>query len=111
MKFVFVDNETEGGRVWIVEAPDKHNAIATAVENGYSEDMKDFYYGFEDGQISIYEIEKEIGSDSLDGKHTALELARNKLYNALPAGAVDALALIKIIEEHIRVLDKILEAS
>lgn len=60
MKFVFVDNETGGGRVWIVEARDKHNAIATAVENGYSEDMKDFYYGLEDGQISIYEIEKEI---------------------------------------------------
>ena len=63
MKFIFVDNETEGGRVWIVEAPDKHNAIATAVKEGYSEDMKDFYYGFEDGQISIYTIEKEIGPD------------------------------------------------
>ena len=61
MKFVFVDNETEGGRVWIVEAPDKHNAIATAVKEGYSEDMADFYYGFEDGQISIHMIEKEIG--------------------------------------------------
>ncbi len=60
MKFVFVDNETEGGRVWIVEAPDKHNAIATAVKEGYSEDMADFYYGFEDGQISIHTIEKEI---------------------------------------------------
>ena len=60
MKFVFVDNETEGGKVWIVEAPDKHNAIATAVKEGYSEDMADFYYVFEHGQISIYTIEKEI---------------------------------------------------
>ncbi len=123
MKFVFVDNETEGGRVWIVEAPDKHNAIATAVENDYSEDKKDFYYGFEDGQISIYMIEKEIGPDepptparasdakSLDGKHAALELARNKLYEALPSGEVDAIALIKIIQTHIADLDKILEAS
>lgn len=60
MKFVFVDNERDGGHVWIVEAGDKHNAIAKAVEAGYSEDMADFYYGLEDGQISIYEIEKEI---------------------------------------------------
>lgn len=58
MKFVFVDNER--GRVWIVEARDQHNAIAKAVEAGYSEDMADFYYGLGDGQISIYEIEKEI---------------------------------------------------
>jgi len=58
MKFAFVDNERE--HVWIVEARDKHNAIAKAVEAGYSEDMADFYYGLGDGQISIYEIEKEI---------------------------------------------------
>ena len=61
MKFAFVDNE--GGRVWIVEARDKHNAIAKAVEAGYSDSMHDFYYGLEDGQISIYEIEKEILED------------------------------------------------
>lgn len=58
MKFAFVDNERE--HVWIVEARDKHNAIAKAVEAGYSENMADFYYGLGDGQISVYEIEKEI---------------------------------------------------
>lgn len=58
MKFAFVSNEQE--RVWIVEAEDKHNAIAKAVEAGYSHDMADFYYGLGDGQISVYEIEKEI---------------------------------------------------
>jgi len=57
-KFAFVDNEQQ--RVWIIEAEDKHNAIAKAVEAGYSEDMADFYYGLEDGQISIYEVAKEI---------------------------------------------------
>lgn len=62
MKFAFVDNERE--HVWIVEARDKHNAIAKAVEAGYSEDMANFYYGLGDGQISIYEIEKEILEDS-----------------------------------------------
>ena len=58
MKFALVDREP--GRVWIVEAEDKHNAIAKAVENGFSEDMSDFYYGLEDGQISVYEVAKEI---------------------------------------------------
>jgi len=58
LKFAFVDNERD--RVWIVEAEDKHGAIAKAVKNGYSEDMMDFYYGLEDGQISVYEISKEI---------------------------------------------------
>ena len=59
MKFIFVDNEKDEN-VWLVEAQDKHNAIAKAVEKEFAQDMKDFYYGLEDGQISIYEITKEI---------------------------------------------------
>ena len=58
MKFAFIDNER--GSVWIVVAVDKHNAIAEAVEAGFSESMHDFYYGLEDGQITIYEVAKEI---------------------------------------------------
>ena len=58
MKFIFLGEE--GMNAWTVEAPDKHNAISKAVENGYSDDMSAFYYGLEDGQISVYEIEKEI---------------------------------------------------
>jgi len=56
MKFVFISEH----RAWVVEAKDKHNAIAKAVENGFTEDMTNFYYGLEDGQISIYELEKWI---------------------------------------------------
>lgn len=58
MKFVLISVEQR--RAWVVEAKDKHNAIAKAVENGYTEDMSDFYYGLEDGQIRIYELEKWI---------------------------------------------------
>ena len=35
-------------------------SIPQAVENGYSQDFSDFYYGYEDGQISVYEVKKEI---------------------------------------------------
>jgi len=55
MKFVFTD-DTE--KCWIVEAKDQHNAIAKAVENGFAEDMKDFYCGLDDGQISVQEVQK-----------------------------------------------------
>jgi len=57
MKFIFL-NEMDRG--WVVEAQDKHNAIAKAVEAGYSENMADFYYGLSDGQISVVEVEREI---------------------------------------------------
>lgn len=59
MLFLFIDNEGNK-QGWIVAAEDKHAAIALAVKEGYSEDMKDFYYGLDDGQISVYEVEKEI---------------------------------------------------
>ena len=58
MKFAFIDREIP--KCWIVEAEDKHKAISIAVENDYAESMSDFYYGLEDGQISIYEITKEV---------------------------------------------------
>ena len=58
MKFVFVENELD--KCWVVEAADKHNAIAIAVGEGYAESMHDFYYGLEDGQISIHELKREI---------------------------------------------------
>jgi len=57
MKFAVID---EGRRCWIVEAIDKHNAIAKAVEADFAENMADFYYGLDDGQISVVDIEKEI---------------------------------------------------
>ena len=59
MKFLFVDNE-ETKKGWIVTAENQHEAIGIAVAAGYCEDMKDFYYGLDDGQISIHEVEKEI---------------------------------------------------
>ena len=58
MKFAIIDNELN--RCWVIESTDKHNAIAEAVRNGFSEDMADFYYGFEDGQISVLPVEKEL---------------------------------------------------
>jgi hypothetical protein len=58
MKFVFLDHELK--KCWIVEAEDRHRAISLAVENDYTESMSDFYYGLEDGQISIYEVTKEV---------------------------------------------------
>ena len=57
MKFVFIN---EGEKCWIVEAKDKHNAIAIAVEKGYTENMKDFYYGLDDGQIQVIEVEEDL---------------------------------------------------
>ena len=57
MKWVFVD---EDGKAWVVEADDKHRAIAKAVEEGYSDDMTDFYYGYEDGQIQVLRLAKEV---------------------------------------------------
>lgn len=57
MKFVFVD---ESEKCWLVEAKDKHNAIAKAVEKGFSQDMADFYYGLSDGQVHVYEVGKEV---------------------------------------------------
>ncbi len=47
----------------------------------------------------------------VEAKITQLEAARDKLYEALPTGEMDAFALIKIIKTHIEDLDKILEAS
>ena len=40
-----------------------------------------------------------------------LQAARDKLYDALPPGEVDAFTLMKIIQTHIKDLDKILEVS
>lgn len=58
-QFVFTqDDET----CWIVTAQDEHNAIALAVENGFSESMHDFYYGLSDGQINVLQVNKEISS-------------------------------------------------
>lgn len=57
MKFIFV---SEGERGWIVEAANQNEAIAKAVENGYANDMSDFYYGLSDGQIEVIKVEKEI---------------------------------------------------
>ena len=57
MKFIFLD---EGEKCWIVEAPDQHSAIGIAVKAGYSDSMFDFYYGYEDGQIQVVEIQREI---------------------------------------------------
>lgn len=58
MKFAFI--EEERNRCWIIEADDKHIAIAKAVEAGFQQDMESFYYGLSDGQISVIKIEKEI---------------------------------------------------
>lgn len=61
MKFAFIDQTRPFSPFsWTVEAEDKHNAIAKAVENGFTEDMADFYYGLDDGQISVIEVTKEI---------------------------------------------------
>ena len=58
MKFVFVDEDKENAL--LVEAKDKHIAIEIAVKHGFAEDMADFYYGLEDGQIEIIEIKEEV---------------------------------------------------
>ena len=57
-KFIIVGEE--GKKCWSVSAEDKHKAIAVAVNNDYAESMSEFYYGYEDGQISVYEVEKEL---------------------------------------------------
>lgn len=56
-KFVFVHEEE---KAWLVHAPNKHEAIAKAVENDFSHNMGDFYYGYEDGQTQVFEIEREL---------------------------------------------------
>lgn len=60
MKFAVIDNERD--RCWVVEAQDKHNAIAVAVKGGFSSDMADFYYGLSDGQISVMEVNQSLAS-------------------------------------------------
>lgn len=59
-KFVFI-NESE--KCWLVNDINKHTAIAAAVENGYATDMEDFYYGLSDGQIQVFEVQKQIGKE------------------------------------------------
>jgi hypothetical protein len=57
-KFAFINYDPE--KCWIVKAMDQHRAIKIAVERGFAEDMKDFYYGLSDGQIGIFEVEESI---------------------------------------------------
>ena len=45
------------------------------------------------------------------GKLEAVKTARDKLYEDLPAGEVDAFTLLKIIQAHIAELDRIRETS
>lgn len=56
MKFVFLI----GGICYIVEADNKHMAITKFVEKEHNNDMADFYYGYDDGAVTIYEVKKEI---------------------------------------------------
>ncbi len=51
---------SDSGKCWIIESKNKHIAIASAVEAGFAEDMADFYYGLEDGQIQVFEVGKKI---------------------------------------------------
>lgn len=55
MKWIFL---TDGNNV-IVEAENKHIAIEKYVKE-IDKEMSDFYYGLEDGQVSIVEVTKEI---------------------------------------------------
>ena len=55
-RFVISDHK----KCWLVNANDKHVAIGKAVENDFAESMSDFYYGLEDGQIEIKEVDSEI---------------------------------------------------
>ena len=62
-----------------------------------------------DGKNITPEIIEQI--EELEQKLEAVKTARDKLYEDLPAGDVDAFTLLKIIQAHIAELDRIRETS
>lgn len=60
MQFAICDTDRDENRCWLISAENKHVAIAKAVEGEFSEDMTDFYYGLDDGQISILEVNRSL---------------------------------------------------
>ena len=50
------------------------------------------------------------GGHKMDIKQK-LEILRDNLYNELPSGDIDAFGLIKIIKNHIKELDTIIDES
>lgn len=57
MKFVFIEIDEQ---CYIITADNKHIAIEKYVNKKHNGDMSDFYYGMDDGQISIYTVTEEI---------------------------------------------------
>jgi len=56
-KYAFI---TDDGSVWVIEAETKDAAIRKAVDNGMQDDLSSFYYGLENGYVTINNVTREI---------------------------------------------------